>query len=70
MLASGMWARCAEVLVPAMLFNPELVETLGKEFQTHHDFRSDLANMATKELAASHSASGEIGAWFVSRSLG
>ena len=66
LIACGIWAKIASDLLPAMLFNPEIIETLSTEFCNKSDFRTDIANLAVKEPPASASASGDIAAWLVS----
>ena len=68
-VASGMWAKVVDRLLPAILFNPELITTLGNEFMSLPDFRTDIAHMASKEPAVAVSAFGDIVSRFV-QSLG
>ena len=43
LVASGMWAKVVDKLLPAIIFNPELITTLGSEFMSLPDFRIDIA---------------------------
>ena len=60
-----MWAKVVDQLLPAIFFNPELITTLGSELLRLPDFRTDMAHMASKELAVAASAFGDIAWWFV-----
>ena len=48
LVASGMWAKVVDKFVPAILFTPALTTTLGNEFMSVPDFRTDTAQMASK----------------------
>ena len=60
-----MWAKVVDKVLLAMLFNPELITTLRSEFLHLPDFRTDIVQMASKELPLAASAFGDIASWFV-----
>ena len=65
LVASGMWAKVVDKLILAVFFNPELIPTLGCEFMSLPDFRTDIARIASKEPPVAASAFGDIASWFV-----
>ena len=60
-----MWAKVVDKLLPAILFNPELITTLRSEFLHLPDYRTDIVQMASKEPPLAASAFGDIASWFV-----
>ena len=65
LVASGIWAKASDRLLPAILRNAELITTSGNAFMTLPDFRTDMVHMASKEPAVAVSAFGDIASWFV-----
>jgi hypothetical protein len=67
LVASGMWAKVVDKLLPAIFFTRtrELITTLGNEFTSLPDFRADIAHMVSKELAAAAAAFGDRVSWVV-----
>ena len=57
--------KVVDKLLHAIFFNPELTTTLGSEFTSLPDLRTDVAQMASKELPAAVPAFGDIASWFV-----
>ncbi len=56
LVATGMWAKYVDKLIPA---------TLGNVFMSHPDFRADIARMVSKEPPVAVSAFGNIALCFV-----
>ena len=65
LVASGMWAKVVDKLILATFFNPELTTTLGSEFMSLPDIRTDIAQMVAEEPLVAASAFGDIVSWFV-----
>ena len=65
LVASAMWAKVVDKLFLAIFFNPELITTLGSEFVSLPDLRTDIAQMASKDPPVAASAFGDIASWFV-----
>ena len=55
-MASVMRAKVVDKLLPAIFFNPELITTLGSKFVSLPDFRTDIAQMASKDVPVAVSA--------------
>ena len=51
LVASCMWAKVVDNLLPAIFFNPELTTTLGSEFMSPPYFRTDIAQIVSQRAS-------------------